>query len=137
MKHSRLNKTKHTQTSAPKTNLATTTACIKNTHRRESVLPNAKDEPKMKKAQCSLRRQCDCLQCVRHGERGVAVAAPINPTNKIKIKIKQQLMKHSRLNETKHTNFGTKKPISQPQQPASKTLTSETQFFQMRKMNQR
>jgi hypothetical protein len=45
---------------------------------------------------------------VRHGERGVALAAPINPTNKIKIKIKQQLMKHSLLNKTKHTNFGTK-----------------------------
>ncbi len=63
----------------------------------------------MKKAQCNLRCQCHCLQCVRYGERGVAVAAQINPTNKIKIKIKQKLMKHSLLKKTKHTNFGTKK----------------------------
>jgi hypothetical protein len=97
----------------------------------------------MKKAQCNLQRQCHSLQCVRDGEQGVAVAAPINPTNKIKIKIKskskskQKLMKHSLLNNTKNKNFGTKNAMRPPQQPASKTLTADVQFFQMRKMNQR
>jgi hypothetical protein len=93
----------------------------------------------MKKAQCNLRRQCHYLQRVRDGEQGVAVAAPINATNKIKIKIKikQKLKKHSLLNKTKNKNFGTKNAMRPPQQPASKTLTAETQFFQMRKMNQR
>jgi hypothetical protein len=91
----------------------------------------------MKKAQCNLRRQCHSLQRVRDGEQGVVVAAPINPTNKIKIKSKQKLVKHSLLNNTKHKNFGTKNAMRPLKQPASKTLTAEMQFFQMRKMNQR
>ncbi len=107
MKHSLLNTTN--ATSAAISITTTTTRCIQKTYWRHSALPNEKDEPKMTKARCSLWPQCGWLQCVRYGERGVAVAAQINPTNKIKIKIKQKLMKHSLLKKTKHTNFGTKK----------------------------
>jgi hypothetical protein len=54
-------------------------AVSKNTYCRETVLPNEKDEPKMTKARCNLRRRCRYLQCVRDGEGGAAVAAPIKP----------------------------------------------------------
>jgi hypothetical protein len=61
---------------------ATTTGCIKITYSRDPVLSNEKDEPKMTKARCNLRHQCRYLQCVRDGEGGAAVAAPIKPKTK-------------------------------------------------------
>ena len=63
--------------SAPKTNVTTRTACIKNTYPRDSVLLNETDEPKMTKAQCNLRRRCGSLQRVRDGERGVVEQAVV------------------------------------------------------------
>ena len=56
----------NTQTSAPKTTLATTTtSCIKNTHCRDTVFSNAKDEPKMKKQQQQRSLFAHLLQFVR------------------------------------------------------------------------
>ncbi len=65
-------------------------AVSKNTYRRDTVISNEKDEPKMSKARCNLRCRCGYLQCVRNGEGGAAVAAPIKPEIKTKIKTKNQ-----------------------------------------------
>jgi hypothetical protein len=85
MEHALLNAT-NAQLSSRKRCNDNNTLYPKNTYWRDPVLPNEKDEPKMTKARCILRRRCRYLQCVRDGEGGAAVAAPINPTNKIKIK---------------------------------------------------
>ena len=75
-----------TQTQQPKAAQRQQHAVSKNTYCRDAVLPNEKDEPKMTKARCTLRRRCGYLQCVRDGEGGAAVAAPIKQETKIKIK---------------------------------------------------
>jgi hypothetical protein len=82
-------------------------AISKNTYRRATVLSNEKDEPKMTKARCILRRRCRYLQCVRDGEGGAAVAAPIKQKNKTKIK--QKRMKHALLNATNANSAAPKK----------------------------
>ena len=46
-----------------------TPCSIKQTYCRDAVLPNEKDGPKMKTAQCNRRRRWGCLQCVRDGQR--------------------------------------------------------------------
>ncbi len=89
-----------TQTQQPKAMQRQQHAVSKNTYRRDTVLSNEKDEPKMTKARCILRRRCRYLQCVREGEGGAAVAATIKQKTKTKIKIKQKRMKHALLNAT-------------------------------------
>jgi hypothetical protein len=99
MKHALLNATN--ANSAAESNATTTTRCIKNTYMEDPVFPSEKDEPKMTKARCILRRRCRSLQCVRDGEGGAAVAAPIKQKNQIpKTKQKQKRMKHALLNAT-------------------------------------
>ena len=93
-----------TQPQQPKAAQRQQHAVFKNTYRRDSVLSNEKDEPKMTKARCTLRRRCRYLQCVRDGEGGAAVAAPIKQETKTKIKIKQKRMKHALLNATNATS---------------------------------
>ena len=78
----------------------------KTTYSRDSKLSNEKDEPKMTKARRNLRRGCRYLQCVRDGEGGAAVAAPIKP--EIKTKTKPKRMKHALLNAT-NANLSSRK----------------------------
>jgi hypothetical protein len=66
MNHSLPSKTN--TNSAPKSNVTTRTAGIKNTYTRDPVFSNETDEPKMTKAQCNLQSRCRCLQRVRDGE---------------------------------------------------------------------
>ena len=134
MNHSLLSKTN--TNSAPKSNVTTRTAGIKNTYRRDAVLSNETDEPKMTKARCNLRRRCRSLQCVRDGEGGAAVAAPIKPETK------NQSQNQSKAHETCPAQCNKRKLSSRKQHNDNntlypKTLTAEKQFFQMRKMNQR
>ncbi len=95
--------------SAPKTNVTTRTACIKNTYPRDSVLSNETDEPKMTKAQCNLRRRCRWLQRVRDGERGVVAAAPINPKTQSKKTADQEVFptEYNNSNSAPKTNVTT------------------------------
>ena len=127
-----------TQPQQPKATQRQQHAVSKHTYRRDTVLSNEKDEPKMTKARCNLRRRCRSLQCVRDGEGGAAVAAPIKPETKTKIKtkIKQKRMKHALLNAT-NANLSSRKQCNHNNTLYPKTLTVEIQFFQMRKMNQR
>ena len=112
-------------------------AVSKNTYRGDTVLPNEKDEPKMTKARCTLRRRCRFLQCVRDGEGGAAVAAPIKPeTRNQNQNQKPKRMKHALLNAT-NANLSSRKQCNHNNTLYPKTLTAETQLFQMRKMNQR
>ena len=110
----------------------------KTTYSRDSKLSNEKDEPKMTKARCNLRRRCRYLQCVRDGEGGAAAAAPIKPETKTKTKtkIKQKRMKYALLNAT-NAKLSSRKQCNHNNTLYPKTLTVEIQFFQMRKMNQR
>ena len=114
MNHSLLSTTN--TNSAPKSNVTTRTAGIKNTHSRDSVVSNETDEPKMTKAQCNLQSRCRSLQRVRDEERGVVAAAPIKP--KIKNQKKQRRMNHSILSKTKQTRHP--KAMPRQEQPVSK-----------------
>ena len=128
-----------TQTQQPKAAQRQQHAVSKNTYRRDAVLPNEKDEPKMTKARRNLRCRCRYLQCVRDGEGGAAVAAPIKPetrNQKPKSKPKSKRMKHALLNAT-NANLSSRKQCNHNNTLYPKTLTAEIQFFQMRKMNQR
>ena len=125
-----------TQTQQPKAAQRQQHAVSKNTYSRDTVLSNEKDEPKMTKARCNLRRRCRYLQCVRDGEGGAAVAAPI------KQETKNQSQNQTKAHETCPTQCNKRKLSSRKQcndnnTPYPKTLTVEIQFFQMRKMNQR
>ena len=125
-----------TQTQQPKAIQRQQHAVSKNTYRRDAVLSNEKDEPKMTKARCILRRRCRYLQCVRDGEGGAAVAAPIKPETK------NQNQNQTKAHETCPAQCNKRKLSSRKQHNDNntlypKTLTVEIQFFQMRKMNQR
>ena len=125
-----------TQTQQPKAAQRQQHAVSKNTYCRDTVLSNEKDEPKMTKARCNLRRRCRSLQCVRDGEGGAAVAAPIKPETK------NQSQNQTKAHETCPTQCNNRKLSSRKQSNDNntlypKTLTAEIQFFQMRKMNQR
>ena len=124
-----------TQTQQPKAAQRQQHAVSKNTYCRDPVLPNEKDEPKMTKARCTLRCRCGYLQCVRDGEGGAAVAAPIKPETRNQ-KPKPKRMKHALLNAT-NANLSSRKQCNHNNTLYPKTLTAEIQFFQMRKMNQR
>ena len=76
-----------TQPRQPKAAQRKQHAVSKNTYCGDSVLSNEKDEPKMTKARCTHRRRCGYLQCVKYGEGGAAVAAPIKPKSKSKSKL--------------------------------------------------
>ena len=109
-----------TQTQQPKAAQRQHHAVSKNTYRRDAVLSNEKDEPKMTKARCTLCRRCRYLQCVRDGEEGAAVAAPIKP--EIKTKIKNQNENKTKAHETCPTQCNKRKTqqpkAMQPQQHA-------------------
>ena len=125
-----------TQTQQPKAAQRQQHAVSKNTYCRESVLPNEKDEPKMTKARCTLRRRCRYLHCVRDGEGGAAVAAPI------KQETKNQNQNQTKAHETCPAQCNKRKLSSRKQHNDNNTLypkplTAEIQLFQMRKMNQR
>jgi hypothetical protein len=127
-------KIKTKQTQQPKAAQRQQHALFKNTYRRDAVFPNEKDEPKMTKARCTLRRRRHFLQCVRDGEGGAAVVAPIKPKSKSKSNKSVRNVFPPQYNNRK---FSSQKAIPRPQHAVSKTLTGEKQYFQMRNMNQR
>ena len=134
VKHALLNATN--ANSAAESSTTKQHSVSKNTYRRAAVLSNEKDEPKMTKARCTLRRRCGYLQCVRDGEGGAAVAAPI------KQETKNQNQNQTKAHETCPTQCNKRKLSSRKQHNDNntlypKTLTVEIQCFQMRKMNQR
>ena len=98
-----------TQTQQPKATQRQQHAVSKNTYRRDAVLPNEKDEPKMTKARCTLGRRCGYLQCVRDGEGGAAVAAPI------KKETKNQNQNQTKAHETCPTQCNKRKLSSRKQ----------------------
>ena len=131
MKYSLLNK--HNSNAAPKSNVTTRTAGIKNTYCRDTVFSNETDEPKMTKAQCNLRRRCGCLQRVRDGEWGVVAPDPIKTKNKTKRNSSSWNIPYW----IKQLKFSTQKQRHDKNSLHQKTLTVEIQYFQMRQMNQR
>ncbi len=105
-----------TQTQQPKAMQRQQHAVSKNTYGRDAVLSNKTDEPKMTKARCILRRRCGYLQCVRDGEGGAAVAAPIKQKTNIKTKTK------TKTNETRPTQCNKRKLSSRKQCNDNSTL---------------
>ena len=75
-----------TQNNKQKQPYQQTPCSIKQNYRRDAVLPNEKDGPKMTTAQCNRRRRWSWLQCVRDGEHTLKnhENSARHATNKIK-----------------------------------------------------
>ncbi len=67
--HNHIHHNNKTQNHKQKQPWQQTPCSIKQTYRRDAVLSNEKDGPKMTTAQCNRRRGWSWLQCVRDGER--------------------------------------------------------------------